>query len=72
MAVFSVVLFGGGLDCFYESVSFIAAARARGDTAILFLRGPALRAFVESRWSLDEALPSPESFHFQNKTPRRS
>ncbi len=69
MAVFSVVLFGGGLDRLYESVSFLAAARARGDVGLLFLRGPALRSFVEARWAPGDGDPPPESFHFQHKTP---
>lgn len=68
MGVFSVILYGEGLDMLYESVSFLSAARGRGDKSILFLRGPALNAFVSERW------PSPEgakedTFYFHHKTP---
>lgn len=69
MGVFSVVLFGGEADRFYEGVSFLAAARARGETCLLFLRGPALGAFVERKWAQPESGLTEESFHFQNKSP---
>ncbi|MBK8574898.1 MAG: hypothetical protein IPN90_04180 [Elusimicrobia bacterium] len=55
MGVFSVVLFGGEIDRLYEGVSFLAAARARGDRCLLFLRGPALGAFVADRWTPPES-----------------
>ena len=50
MGTFSVVLYGKEKDRLYEAVSFLGAARARGDTSLLFLRGPALRAHVAGRW----------------------
>lgn len=69
MGVFSVVLFGGELDRLYEAVSFLAAARARGDRCLLFLRGPALGAFVEGKWAEAATGLTDESFHFQHKAP---
>lgn len=69
MGVFSVVLFGGGVDRLYEGVSFLAAARARGDQCLLFLRGPALGAFVEGKWAQPESGLTEESFQFQHKSP---
>jgi peroxiredoxin family protein len=56
MTVFSVVLYSNTHDRFYEAVSFAAAARAKGKTVLLFLRGPALRAFIENQW---EKSPDP-------------
>src|SRR5262245_34303240 len=50
MTVFSVVLYSNALDGLYEAVSFAAAARAKGRTVLLFLRGPALKAFVDDHW----------------------
>ncbi len=69
MGVFSVVLFGGGGDHLYEGVSFLSAARARGEACLLFLRGPALRAFIEGRWASPVAGVSMEALHFQHKSP---
>jgi peroxiredoxin family protein len=67
--VFSVVLFGAGGDRLYEGVSFLAAARARGDTCLLFLRGPALKAYVERRWAPPvESVPE-DGLHFQHQSP---
>ena len=56
MSIFAVVLYSDTADRFYEAVSFAAAARAKGKTALLFLRGPALRAFVQDRWA-----PAPDA-----------
>lgn len=69
MGVFSVVLFGGEADRLYEGVSFLAAARARGDQCLLFLRGPALGAFIEGKWAKPESGLTESSFHFQHQTP---
>lgn len=69
MATFSAVLFSSTLDKFYEAVAFLAAARARGDTGLLFLRGPALRAFTEDRWTLTPPFASESLFQFDGKTP---
>lgn len=33
-----------------ESVDFLAAAAAQGWTGLLFLRGPALHAYLKDRW----------------------
>jgi peroxiredoxin family protein len=49
-APFSVVLATSAEDTFYEAVAFAAAARAQGKTVLLFLRGEALKSFVEDRW----------------------
>lgn len=68
MAVFSIVVFGSELDRLYEAVSFAGAARARGETVILFFRGPALKSFVEKQWPSATALPV-ESLHFQHRSP---
>lgn len=68
MAVFSVVIFGAELDRFYEAVSFAAAARARGEIVILFFRGPALKSFVENKWS-PSSISDDGAFHFQNQSP---
>jgi peroxiredoxin family protein len=54
MSAFSVVLYNDSRDAFHEAVSFLGAARARGDAASLFLRGPALRAFVTGVWKAPE------------------
>ncbi|MBI4395589.1 MAG: hypothetical protein HY548_00745 [Elusimicrobia bacterium] len=51
MNVFSIVLYSETRDRFYEAVTFAAAARARGSAVLIFLRGPALRAFVENQWA---------------------
>lgn len=69
MATFSAVLYSSTLDKFYEAVAFLAAARARGDTALLFLRGPALSAFTQDRWEMPPAFASESVFHFDGKTP---
>jgi peroxiredoxin family protein len=69
MGVFSVVLYGGGVDRLYEGVSFLASACARGERGILFLRGPALGAFVEKRWTAPPDILSADSFQFQHATP---
>jgi len=70
VGVFSVLLYSHTLDKFHEAVSFLAAARARGDTAILFLRGPALRAFIRNRWAPPARGAGPiGGFHFNHKTP---
>mgnify|MGYP001470773190 CR=1 FL=1 len=69
MGVFSVVLYGGGVDRLYEGVSFLASACARRDRCILFLRGPALKAFVDGRWGTPPAVLSEDSFQFQHSTP---
>lgn len=50
MTPFSIVLYSDAQDHFYEAVSFAGAAVARGEEVLLFLRGPALRAFVHGRW----------------------
>lgn len=68
MGVFSVVLFGEGLDRFYESVSFLSAASARGEKGILFLRGPALNAFVSEKWLTPEGTHE-AMYSFQHKRP---
>jgi peroxiredoxin family protein len=61
MAVFSVVLRSGSAESFYEAVSFAAAARAQGKTVLLFLRGPALEAFVKDPPAQESGLsPSPD------------
>jgi peroxiredoxin family protein len=65
--VFSVVLYGAGIDRLYEAVAFLAAARARGQTPLLFLRGPALKAHVRGRWSRPRGLPAARlSFNHQS------
>ncbi len=69
MGIFSVVLFGGELDHLYEGVSFLAAARARGDQGLLFLRGPALSGFVQRDWAVSTPGLRVDSFHFQHKSP---
>ncbi len=69
MATFSAVLYSSTLDKFYEAVAFLAAARARGDTGLLFLRGPALSAFTEDRWTLTPPFASESLFQFDGKTP---
>lgn len=69
MGVFSVVLFGGEADRLYEGVSFLAAARARGDQCLLFLRGPALAAFMEGKWAKPESGLTEDAFQFQHKSP---
>jgi peroxiredoxin family protein len=67
--VFSIVLFGAGAERFYEGVSFLSAARARGDECLLFLRGPALKAFVDGGWIPPTEGVPPEGLHFQHKSP---
>ncbi|MBK6880268.1 MAG: hypothetical protein IPN65_01420 [Elusimicrobia bacterium] len=65
--VFSVILFGAGLDKLYEAVAFLAAARARGQIPLLFLRGPALQAHVHNRWSAPRGLKASRlSFNHQS------
>lgn len=70
MTTLSIILYSDTHDRFYEAVSFAAAARAQGKTALLFLRGPALRAFVRNRW---EKPPDPQVekglARFQNAPP---
>ena len=66
--VFSVVLYEPGLDRLYESTAFLAAARARGCAALLFLRGPALKGFVSRRWPLPKDAPE-SRFRFGAQTP---
>lgn len=64
--VFSVVLYGAGADKLYEAVAFLAAARARGQTPLLFLRGPALKAHARNRWSKPRGLKESQlMFHHQ-------
>lgn len=50
MSSFSIVLYSAGADHFHEAVVFAAAACAQGKSVLLFLRGPALSAFVENKW----------------------
>ena len=64
-----MVLYGDGVDRLHEGVSFLAAARARGDQCLLFLRGPALGAFVGEQWAQPPLGLNEDVFHFQNKTP---
>ncbi len=56
------------MDRLYEAVSFGAAARARGETVILFFRGPALKAFVENHWPVANAATA-QHLHFQHRSP---
>ncbi len=56
MAVFSIALFSNDPDRYDDAVSFLAAAYAQNKTPILFLRGPALRAFVTGEWKENETL----------------
>ncbi len=57
------------MDRLYEGVSFLAAARARGDQCLLFLRGPALDAYVKGKWAKSESDLTDASFEFQHKSP---
>lgn len=66
--VFSVVLYGAGIDKLYEAVAFLAAARARGKTPLLFLRGPALKAHARNRWSQPRGVKE-SRFMFHHQTP---
>lgn len=67
--VFSVVLYGAGIDKLYEAVAFLAAARARGQTPLLFLRGPALKAHVRHRWAKPRGVEESRlMFHHQTPT----
>lgn len=66
--VFSIVLFGAGGDRLYEAVAFLAAARARGQTPLLFLRGPALKAYVRNRWSKPRGVKE-NQLVFHHQTP---
>jgi peroxiredoxin family protein len=59
MSAFSVVLYSSSEDAFYEAVSFAAAAVAQGKRAQLFLRGPALEAYLTQKWRDAE----PSSLH---------
>jgi peroxiredoxin family protein len=70
MGTFSAVLYSPSVDAAFEAASFLAAARARGDTPLLFLRGPALRAFLEKKWESPPATLGAESlFRFYDQTP---
>lgn len=70
MATFSAVLYRGTVDAAFEAASFLAAARARGDTPLLFLRGPALRSYMDNRWESPPPSAGPESvFRFYDQTP---
>ena len=51
MSSFSIVLSSDTYDRFHESVVFAAGARAQGKNVIFFLRGLALKAYVENRWA---------------------
>ncbi len=67
--VFSVVLYGAGVDRLYEAVAFLAAARARGQTPLLFLRGPALKAHARGRWAVPRGVPTAR-LTFNNQSPQ--
>ncbi len=58
MPSFSIVLYSAGAEYFHEAVVFAAAGSAQGKNAIIFLRGPALSAFIKGQWNPpeDEAL----------------
>jgi peroxiredoxin family protein len=68
VGVFSVVLYGNGKDRLYEAVSFLAAARARGESGLLFLRGPALRSHASGRWAAPATETPREGFRFGGRT----
>jgi peroxiredoxin family protein len=70
VSVFSAVVYDDGLDRWYEAVAFAAAARARGETVQVFLRGPALAAYLEDRWAPPAPpLPSVDDLRFQHQSP---
>jgi peroxiredoxin family protein len=48
---FAVVLYSDERGRFYDAAAFLAGAAARGRTGLLFLRGPALKAYITQCWS---------------------
>jgi peroxiredoxin family protein len=57
MAPFAIILYSGSTDRWHEALSFATGAAAQGKTVLLFLRGPALKAFVSDQWAESPGIP---------------